>query len=45
MLKKILLVVALITLVFALLGCNTIQGIGKDIEWTGQKGAELLSGD
>ena len=42
MLKKVLLVVALIILVFSLFGCQTVQGLGGDIKWTGEKGAELL---
>jgi predicted small secreted protein len=42
MVKKVLLVVALIVLMFSLISCQTIQGVGGDIEWTGEKGAEIL---
>ncbi len=45
MLKKIFLLVILVVLVAALVGCQTVQGFGKDIEWTGQKGAEAISGE
>jgi predicted small secreted protein len=44
MLKKLLLVITLVILTIVLTSCNTVQGLGKDIEWTGQKGAEVLSG-
>lgn len=42
MVRKLLLVVALIVLIFSLTGCQTVQGIGEDITWTGQRGAELV---
>jgi len=42
MIKKVLLVLALIVLVFSLISCQTVQGIGGDIKWTGEKGAEIL---
>jgi predicted small secreted protein len=42
MVKRMLLVVALIVLLFTLLGCQTVQGLGGDIKWTGEKGAEIL---
>jgi len=42
MVKKILLLVALIVVMFSLIGCQTVQGLGGDIKWTGEKGAELL---
>ena len=42
MIKKILLVVALVVAMFSLISCQTVQGIGGDIKWTGEKGAELL---
>ncbi len=44
MAKKVLLIVTLIALAFALAGCQTVQGIGEDIRWTGEKGAEILEG-
>ncbi len=42
MVKKALLLVALVILVFSLIGCQTVQGLGGDIKWTGEKGAEIL---
>ena len=42
MVKKILLLVVLIVMMFSLISCQTVQGIGGDIKWTGEKGAELL---
>ena len=44
MVKKIILYVILIILSLSLVSCQTIQGIGGDIKWTGQKGAEILGG-
>jgi predicted small secreted protein len=45
MFRTIILALVLIALIAVLVGCNTVQGLGKDIEWTGQKGAEVLSGE
>lgn len=42
MLKKILLIAALMTMAFAFTGCQTVQGIGRDITWTGRAGAEAI---
>ncbi|MHC4113122.1 MAG: hypothetical protein ACYSUY_18765 [Planctomycetota bacterium] len=42
MLIKILLVVALIFATFLFAGCQTVQGVGRDITWTGRAGAEAL---
>ncbi len=42
MMCKILLVFALILVIFAVSGCQTVQGIGQDITWTGQAGAEVI---
>ncbi|MHC4570506.1 MAG: hypothetical protein ACYS0C_00320 [Planctomycetota bacterium] len=42
MTKKVLLVVALIIMVFSLISCQTVQGLGGDIKWCGEKGAEVL---
>jgi len=42
MAKKVLLVVALIVMVFSLISCQTVQGLGGDIKWAGEKGAEVL---
>jgi predicted small secreted protein len=37
MLKKILLAALLAVLLFSLVGCQTIEGMGKDIEWVGDQ--------
>jgi len=42
MLKKILLVVLLIFGMLAFAGCQTVQGIGEDITWTGEAGTEVI---
>ena len=42
MVRKLLLLVALVVVVFSFIGCNTIQGIGEDITWTGEKAAEIV---
>jgi len=42
MFKKALLLLALVVLLFALTGCQTVQGIGGDVQWLGEKGAEIL---
>ena len=42
MVRKMLLVIALIGVLFVLIGCQTVQGIGGDITWMGEKGAEVL---
>ena len=39
---KVILVFALILILFAVSGCQTVQGIGRDITWTGQAGADLM---
>ena len=42
MVIKVLLVVALLVVVFSLMGCQTVQGIGADIQWIGQKSEEAI---
>jgi len=42
MVRKILLVLALVGVLFSLLGCQTIQGLGEDIKWIGEKGSEIV---
>ena len=44
MVKRILLTAFLTALIYSLTGCGTIQGIGDDINWVGQKGADLIEG-
>ncbi|MHC4426517.1 MAG: hypothetical protein ACYSYV_10515 [Planctomycetota bacterium] len=42
MVKKVLLVIVLAAMVFTLVSCQTVQGIGGDISWIGRKGEETL---
>jgi predicted small secreted protein len=42
MLRKALLTLVLAAVVFAVLGCQTVQGLGEDIKWTGEKGAQVV---
>lgn len=41
MLRKTILVSTLLGMVFLLLGCQTVQGFGRDMTWLGQQ----LSGE
>ncbi len=41
MIRRVLLVVALVIVVFSLVGCQTVQGLGEDITWLGEKCSEL----
>jgi len=42
MVRKILLVALLILVMFSLTSCQTVRGVGNDLKWTGEKGAELV---
>lgn len=42
MVRKVLLLLALVGVVFSLLGCQTVQGLGEDIKWIGEKGSEIV---
>lgn len=42
MVRKVLLVLVLVGVVFSLVGCQTVQGLGEDIKWIGEKGSELV---
>jgi len=42
MVRKVLLIIALIIAVFAVVSCQTVQGIGNDISWMGKAGAEIM---
>jgi predicted small secreted protein len=44
MVRKILLILALLVMVVSLVGCQTVQGVGRDITWTGEAGAEVVDG-
>lgn len=42
MVRKVIVVLALVCVVFSLVGCQTIQGLGEDIKWVGEKAAEIV---
>lgn len=42
MVRKAFVVVALVIIVFSLVGCHTLQGLGDDIKWIGEKGEEIV---
>ena len=42
MVRKVLLVIALVVVVLSVVGCKTVQGIGGDITWIGEKGQEAV---
>ena len=45
MVKKILLILAFVCVMFSLVSCGTVQGFGSDIHWVGEKGAEVIEGE
>ena len=42
MVRKVIIVLALIAMVVSFAGCKTVQGIGKDIQWIGEKGEQAI---
>ena len=42
MFRKLLLIILLLFFLLFLTNCQTVQGIGGDIKWTGQKSAHIL---
>ena len=42
MVRKVILAVALIVMLFSLVSCQTVQGIGADIQWVGEKSEEAI---
>ena len=42
MVRRIFLVIALAMMIFSLMGCQTVQGIGRDITSVGKAGEDLL---
>jgi len=42
MARKVLLIAALFLLMFSFVGCQTVQGLGRDITWTGETVADIL---
>ena len=45
MIKKIILLFLLAILSFSLLSCQTVQGLGGDIQWTGEQTAAMMEGN
>jgi predicted small secreted protein len=45
MIKKLVLVFLLIVVSLSLISCQTVQGLGGDIQWTGEKTAEVMEGN
>jgi entericidin B len=43
MLKRIILVIALILLSASLFGCNTVKGVGEDIKSAGEAGERAIN--
>jgi predicted small secreted protein len=44
MLKKMFLWITLVVIMVSLVGCQTIQGVGRDLEWLGGKTTETAGG-
>jgi len=42
MIRKVFLAMALIVMLFSLVSCQTVQGIGADIQWIGEKSEEAI---
>jgi len=42
MVRKVFWVLVLLIAVFYLVGCQTVQGLGEDIKWFGEKAAEVV---
>lgn len=45
MVKKLVLILLLVVLSVSLISCQTVQGIGGDIQWSGEKTAEMMEGN
>jgi len=44
MFRKVLLIFALIVVLFSLIGCQAVAGLGRDITWTAEETGDLLGG-
>jgi predicted small secreted protein len=42
MIMKMLMVLALVVVFSCIVGCNTVQGVGRDITWVGEKAGEVV---
>jgi len=45
MIKRTLLIIALIAAVFSVVGCNTAHGLKEDVTFIGDKSLEVLDGN
>jgi len=45
MINKILLAFLLAGLIFCAVGCQTVQGVGRDITWLGEASAGVIEGE
>lgn len=45
MVKKAILIIALVVVIFSLFGCQTAQGLKEDVIYIGDKTAEVFSLD
>ena len=44
MVKKMFLWIILVLIMVSLVGCQTVQGLGKDLQWIGGKTTEAAGG-
>lgn len=42
MIRKVFILAVLVLMLFSLVSCQTVQGIGKDIQWIGEKGEQAI---
>ena len=42
MVKKTILVIVLAVAVLSIMGCKTVQGVGNDITWVGEKAEQAV---
>ena len=42
MIRKVFLTIVLVAVALSVVGCKTVQGIGNDISWLGEKGQDAI---
>ena len=42
MVRKVLFLLSLVVVIFSLVSCQTVQGLGEDITWVGEKAADVV---
>jgi predicted small secreted protein len=42
MIGRLLLALLLLAILASCIGCQTVQGVGRDISWVGEKGSEIV---